>query len=454
MDASFLYIENEFNHMSIAMLSIFEGPPPGEAAIEKMVASSLDRMPRLRQRLRFVPMDMGRPLWCDDPHFSLRYHLRHSALPQPGSDEQLQALMGRVMSQQLDRDRPLWELWLVDGLIDGSWAMLLKIHHSVADGVAAAELMVELLDAKPRVRRRKPAPWTPEEQPTPAERARQAVKEQLGSPRRVLDTLQGAISKPKEAARQASEFFDGVLSMRRPTSLEVESSLNGPIGVQRSWRWVSCSLSDTKRIRSSHGCTVNDVVLAVITEGFRALLVSRGEPIEDHVVRTMVPVSVRQKDEHNVTNNRVSAIYVELPVGIGDPLERLANIHEQTRQLKAHHQAQAADMMMSLSVLSPAALMATGTRFVGSHDMNTFQTIATNVPGPREALYAAGCKLRTVYLYVPITSGVRMGVAIFSYEDELTFAVTGDYDSAPDTGVLCSGIKQGTEDLLALTPVE
>jgi WS/DGAT/MGAT family acyltransferase len=246
-----------------------------------------------------------------------------------------------------------------------------------------------------------------------------------------------------------ADFVDGVMSLRRSSSHEAESSLNGPIGVHRSWCWVDSHLSKIKKIRAEHGCTVNDVVLAAITAGFRALLQHRGELVQGHVVRTMVPVSVRREDEHTAADNRVSAMFAELPVGIDDPLERLAEISQQTQKMKSHHQALAGEVMISMGVLSPPSLLLQGTQLVSSREMHAFQTIATNVPGPREPLYAAGCRLRNVYLYVPITSGVRFGVAMFSYENKLTFAVTADFEHASDSKVLCSGIEKGIAELLA-----
>jgi diacylglycerol O-acyltransferase len=448
-DASFIYLENEYNHMSIAVVATFDGPVPEEGEIEKMISSRLDLVPRFRQRLRFVPMDLGRPVWCDDPHFSLRYHVRHSALPSPGADEQLQLVVGRLMSQQLDRTRPLWELWVMEGMADGRWAMLLKLHHCVADGVAATDLLGILLDDKPTARQRKPRPWIAEPQPSPSQLSASAIAEQFSSPREAFNVAQSAIRAPRKAVGKLGDFFDGINSFRRARQLEAESSLNGPLGPHRNWRWVSASLADIKKIRSAHGGTVNDVVLAVITRGFRELLLSRGEPVKNYVVRSLVPVSVRRESEHDLVNNRVSAMFTELPVGIEDPLQVLSTITTQMNELKGHHQASAAEALSSLSGLAPPALVAMGSRFFAGMEQHSVQTVTTNVPGPRHPLYAAGRKMRTAYVYVPIAGSVRIGVAMFSYEGQLTFAVTGDYDHAPDTHVLCEGIEAAMTDLLA-----
>jgi WS/DGAT/MGAT family acyltransferase len=317
-DASFLYVENELNHMAIAALGIFEGPAPGQDEIEGMVESKLDLVPRYRQRVRFVPFDLGRPIWWDDPHFHLRYHVRHTALPAPGSREQLRTLVGRVMSQQLDRTKPLWEMWVVEGLDDGSWAILLKLHHCMADGVAATDLLSVILDESATQEHPKPTRWRPRPEPSGISLVSSALFDQVSSPGEALHSLRTALEAPRRAARSLGEFADGLATFRRFTNRALESSLNGPIGAHRNWRWAQASLADVKKIRGAHACTVNDVVLAVITRGFRSLLLSRGEPVEDLVVRTLVPVSVRRDDEHGELNNRVSAMFAELPVGI-DP---------------------------------------------------------------------------------------------------------------------------------------
>jgi WS/DGAT/MGAT family acyltransferase len=450
-DASFLYLENELNHMAIAAVAIFEGPPPAQDEIESMVACKLELVPRYRQRLRSVPLDLGRPVWCDDPHFNLRYHVRHSALPAPGSPEQLQALVGRVMSQPLDHSKPLWELWVVEGLEDGGWVLLMKLHHSVADGVAATDLLSVLMDEAADEIHPEPAGWRPAREPTAPELLGDALLERLTSPREAVRTLQNALEAPGRAARKLAEFFDGVGTFRSLANGAVESSLNGPIGPHRSWRWVDSQLADIQKVRSCHGGTVNDVVLAVITRGFRALLKSRGEPVDGLSVRTLVPVSVRPADEHNVYNNRVSAMFAELPVGIDEPVQCLKAISQQMAKLKEHHQAVAGETLSSLSGLAAPVLLAMGTRLFASVDQHLVQTVTTNVPGPRRSLYAAGRRMRSAYLYVPLMGSVRIGIAIFSYAGQLTFAVTGDYDYAPDTQVLCRGIEQGLEELLAST---
>jgi WS/DGAT/MGAT family acyltransferase len=358
-------------------------------------------------------------------------------------------MVGRVMSQPLDRTKPLWELWVVEGLADGGWAILMKLHHCMADGVAATDLLSVLLDESASQEHPRPERWRPEPEPSLLSLVSDAVVERLTSPREVLHTARAAMEAPRRAARKLEEFADGVATYRSFTNRALESSLNGPIGPHRSWRWARAGFADVKKIQSALGGTVNDVVLAVITRGFRALLLSRGEPVEDLVVRTLVPVSIRRDDERGELNNRVSAMFAELPVGIEDPVVCLAEIREQMNELKEHHQSAAGETLSALSGLTPPVLMALGSRLFSGLEQHAVQTVTTNVPGPRQTLYAAGRAMRSAYLYVPLAGSVRMGVAIFSYAGLLTFAVTGDYDGAPDTDVLCQGIESGVAELLA-----
>ena len=450
-DASFIYMENEFSHMSIAVLGLFDKPVPAEGEIEGFIESKLDLVPRFRQRLRTIPLALGHPVWCDDPHFNLRYHVRHTGLPAPGTAEQMQTLVGRVMSHQLDRSRPLWELWVIEGLQDDRWAVLLKLHHCVADGVAAIELLDILLDKTAKQRRRKPADWTPEPEPAGYRLAGRAIARNMSAPWLGLRAIGAAARNPRATGSKAKDIVEGLVSFARVPSHPLEESLNGPLGPHRSWRWASASLADVRDVRAAHGGTVNDVVLAAITHGFRELLLSRDEPVDDYAVRSLVPVSVRHDDEQDMLNNRVSAMFVELPVGIENPLDCLADIRLQMDENKRHHQAQAGEALYELSALLPPALLALGTRVSLGIENHALQTVTTNVPGPRHLLYLAGRQMRDAYLYVPLVGFTRIGVAIFSYDGRLTLAVTSDYDYAPDTQVLCDGIEAGFAKLHALS---
>jgi WS/DGAT/MGAT family acyltransferase len=347
LDASFLHVENDVNHMHIASVAIFEGPAPPYQEIVDMVASKLHLVPRYRQLVRFVPLDLERPVWVDNPHFNLQYHIRHTALPAPGSEEQLRNLVGRVMAQQLDRAKPLWEMWVVDGLEDARWAVLSKTHHCMVDGVSATDLLTVVMDASPEPARAAPLPWEPEEVPTDAGLLAAALRERLFSPAEMVRSVRSVLRGPRRLVGQLREFATSASSLRGLTTPS-DVGLNGPIGPHRRWNWARTSLEDVKRVRRAFGGTVNDVVLTAITKGFRELLLARGQELEERIVRSLVPVSVRRQDERGGYNNRVSAMFAELPVGIEDPLKRLESIaRESAQRSDRHHQragAAAADV--------------------------------------------------------------------------------------------------------------
>src|SRR4051794_38336377 len=322
-DASFLHIEDAVSHMHIGSVGIMEGPTPTRDEARDAVEGKLPLIPRYRQKVRFVPLDLGRPVWVDDEHFVLDYHLRRTALPAPGGDDELRDLVGRLMSQRLDRSRPLWELWMVDGLSEGRWAIVSKIHHCMVDGVSGTDLMGVLLDKE-----RDPAPvapisWRPRPEPNPAQLVADAVAGRMASPYEGLRTVRAAVRRPSRMAVEMATVARGMQSFQRLARRNSVTSLNGPIGPHRRWVWARGALSDVKAIRQATAGTVNDVVLAVIARGFRDLLVHRGEPTDGRVVRTLVPVSVRAQSERGTYNNKVSAMFAELPVGVEDPLERL-----------------------------------------------------------------------------------------------------------------------------------
>ena len=448
LDASFLHMENDVNHMHIASVGIFEGPAPDRDELVGMVAAKLPLVPRYRQKVRFVPFQLGRPVWVDDPHFNIDYHVRATALAKPGGDEQLRTLVGRVMSQPLDRSKPLWEMWMADGLEGGQWALLSKTHHSMVDGVSGTDLLTVVLDREPEPPRQPSPEFHAGQEPGAARLLADAVAERLVSPYEQVRAL-------RAATRQVRELGRGVRSMIgvvRPTPL---STLNGPIGPHRRWAWARSTLDQIKVIRKGVGGTVNDVVLTAITRGFRDLLVSRGED-PGRVVRTLVPVSVRTPGQagpatgDGTFNNKVSGMIAELPVGIGDPKARLDAIRAQMADLKESKQAVAGEVLTSLSGFAPPVLLTLGTRLFSRLPQRNVNTVTTNVPGPQFPLYAAGRRMLEAFPYVPLAGSVRIGVAIFSYNGLVNFGVTGDYDSSPDVDVLCRGIEEGMAELQKL----
>ena len=445
-DTSFLHLEDAVSHMHIGAIAILEGPPPQYKALAERVRANMPSVPRYRQKLHFVPFDLGRPVWVDDPHFNLGYHLRRTALPGPGGDEQLRLLIGRLMSHQLDRHKPLWEMWMIEGLSERRWVLLTKLHHAMVDGVSGAELLSAILDDERDPKPRAALPFVPERQPTAAELTVAAVTDRA---RNVYGGLQSVLAEPRESAARAAGVVRGLLTMSgvlRPTQT---SSLNGPIGPNRRWDWARSRLSEVKFIRAELGGTVNDVVLTAIAGGFRELLASRGESTK-RIVRSLVPVSVRAPGENGESGNRVSAVFVDLPVWSSDPLERLESVRHQMEELKRSEAAVAGDILVGLSGFAPPMLLALGMRAATRAPQRNINTATTNVPGPQRPLYAAGRRMLECFPYVPLAGQMRVTLAVFSYDGALNFGVTGDLDSAPDVAVLCRGIERSIAELVAI----
>jgi diacylglycerol O-acyltransferase / wax synthase len=443
-DAMFLHVENDVTPMHIGGVSIFEGPPPPFEDLRSMVEGKLHLTPRYRQKVRFVPLGMGEPVWVDDPHFNIDYHLRHSAVPSPGTEDQLRATAARVFSQHLDRSKPLWEIWMVEGIEGDRWALLSKVHHCMVDGVAATDMM-SLMFGEAAAQSNGDG-WHADPEPSSLELIAYSARHRVRDP---AAQVRFAMRAPSEVLRAAAGGAKALLAAA-PALRPSTSSLTGPIGPHRVWSWANVSLADVKKARSALGGTVNDVVLTLITNGYRALLEHRGESITaDRVVRTMVPVSVRAPGEKGEYNNRVSAVFARLPVGIDDPAGRLADIRSQMDGIKSSKQAVAGDALAQLSGFAPPILLALGSRVATRSARLNMDTATTNVPGPQVALHTLDRKLLASYPYVPIVGTIRIVVAIFSYDGELYFGVTGDRDHAPDVDVLTEGIEADVGALLA-----
>ena len=452
LDASFLHIEDHVSHMHIASVAVFEGPPPAFADVQAMIDAKLDLVPRYRQKVRTVPLELGRPVWVDDPHFNLEYHLRHTALPAPGGETELRKLVGRVMAQQLDRTKPLWEIWVVEGVEGDRWAMLAKTHHALVDGVSGTDLLAVLMDLSPDAARPAPSTWRPRPEPSSLALALEATWNIVRSPYEQLRAARAQTRALRRLAGSVLELSSGFFSLgglARPTE---RSSLNGPLGPHRRYAWATTSVEEVKQVRASLGGTFNDVVLACITNGFRELLLARGEHV-DRVVRTLVPVSVRPRDASGravgdgTLENRISAMFAELPVDIEDPVLRLAAISEQMKGLKDSHQALAGEAITSMGGFAPPMLLSLGMRLATRAGQRNVNTVTTNVPGPQFPLYAAGRRMVRAFPYVPLGAQMRLGIAIFSYDGEVTYGITGDYDTTADIDVLAAGIEEGMAQL-------
>ncbi|MBO2446390.1 wax ester/triacylglycerol synthase family O-acyltransferase [Actinomadura barringtoniae] len=469
LDASFYLLENENTPLHVASVVVFEGPAPSYGDLVRAIVAKLPLVPRYRQRVRSVPLHLGRPVWADDPHFQVLYHVRHTALPAPGNDEQLRNLAGRVLAQRLDPDKPLWEIWLVEGLTDDRWAMIAKVHHCMVDGVAGMDLATVLFDLGPDYEPPgEPEEWEPAPEPSALELLADSAQRSVTQPvRQANDVVRGLSSLGTSLglgntwgvsvaetlgagrARGLRDFAMGLSRVAGRFTHPSAGSLNGPIGPHRRWCWQQLSLDDAKTIRKALGGTINDVVLAAVTAGYRDLLNARDELTHDTCVRSAVPVSVRSTDEQGELNNRVAAVFVNLPVGVDDPLERLRRIREQTDDVKGSNQATGTKALTRLTDTAVApALLSLAARLPVRLRQDLVQTVTTNVPGPGFPLYMMGRRVLELHPYVPLTGGIRVATAIISYCGALHFGITGDFDGMPDLDLLAKGIQAGFDELL------
>jgi WS/DGAT/MGAT family acyltransferase len=455
LDAAFVDAEDQDRNASfaIASIAIFEGPAPSYEEFLAAIAQRLPLVPPYRRKLRKVPLGLGPPVWVDDPNFDLRYHVRHTALPAPGGDQQLRRLMARVMTQRLDRDYPLWEYWLVEGLGQGRWALISKVHHAMVDGISGTDLYRVIFDASPEP---PPLPAADDKrappEPSGLELVARAALNAALVPVHGGGTIQRLLANPEAALRKAGDTVRGLSRYARALPPAPGSSLSGPIGRQRRYTWARASLGDVKTIKNELGGTVNDVFLAVITNGFRALLLDRGEEPTPSMVPSLIPVAVRTAGDESPYGNRVSALVASLPVDIADPVQRLAAITHEMATLKASSQSEAGDAFVSLRRYTPFALASMFVRLAFSIPQREIVTITTNVPGPQQPLYGLGRRLVEIIPYVPIATTLRTGVSIFTYNGQVTFGITGDYATTPDLDVLASGIEDGIAELLAAIP--
>ena len=445
LDEMFLHLEGPDTHMHVGGIAIFEGPPPDYEEVLDMVDLRLQKVPRFRQKLATVPLGLGRPIWVDDTHFNLEYHVRHTGLPSPGDRVRLNRLAARIMSQQLDRSKPLWEMWYVEGLAGGRSALISKTHHCLIDGVSGADLMSVMMDLGPEPEMVEKETWRPDPEPTPDALMVEALKERLTSPAEAIRTLQSAASDPAklpnrlmEAAKALGSFVGG--SFSAPTS-----SLNQPIGPHRRFETVLADLDEFKEIKNKFGGTVNDVVLTVVSGGLRRLLKARGENVDIMELRAMVPVSVRTDEGKGSLGNQVASLWAALPIHEPDPVERMRIVHEEMKDLKGSGQAVGAQVLTSLGEWAPPTIVAQASRLVSRQ--RAFNLVITNVPGPQLPLYSLGKEMLEVYPVVPLTNNTTIGVALFSYNGTIGFGLLGDYDTAPDLGVLAEGIEKSIAEL-------
>ncbi len=446
LDELFLHLEGPNTHMHVGGAAIFEGPPPDYEEILDMVRTRLHLVPRFRQKLAFVPFGVGRPLWVDDTHFNLEYHVRHTALPSPGDDVQFRRLVARVMSQQLDRTKPLWEIWFAEGLSGDRFGLISKTHHCLVDGVSGADIMSVLLDVGPEPQKVEAQPFKADPEPTGDELLIDALRERLTSPAEIVRSIQSTVLDPAklpnrlvQSAKAIGAFVGGTLDFAPP------SSINQPIGPHRRFESVLVDLNEVKRVKNALGGTVNDVVLAIVAGGLSLLLKGRGERLDDLELRAMVPVSVRAEAERGALGNRVASMWVPLPVYEADPEKRLEIVHEVMKDLKSSGQAVGAQLLTSLGEYAPPTILAQASRLVSRQ--RAYNLVVTNVPGPQIPLYSMGRQMTEVYPVVPLIDNTGIGIALLSYNGTIGFGLNADYDTVPDIGVLAEGIEKSLAEL-------
>jgi diacylglycerol O-acyltransferase len=450
IDAGFLAQEKPNTHMHIGGLALFEGDPPRLDAFLAHIESRLHLVPRYRQKLATPPLETGRPLWIDDPNFHLAYHVRHTALPAPGDEEALLRMCGRVFAQRLDRSKPLWELWLVEGLQDGGFALVSKTHHAVVDGVSGVDLSTVLFDLSPEGPGGNGAePWVAQPEPTSAELAARGVQGAVKAVAEVATGALGAVSRPGDALERAREVAAGIgevawTALNHPP----DTPFNVPPGPHRRIKIVRAGLDEFKLVKHAFGTTVNDVVLAVVTGALSYFLQSRGRRTEGLELKAAIPVSVRSEEQRGALGNHLTQVMAPLPVFLDDPIARLRYVKDAMDGLKESRRLLAASAIASLQGFAPPTLHAQASRMNFSGRL--FNLLVTNVPGPQFPLYVLGRKLSEIFP-IPFLAGERaLAIAIISYDGKVGFGLLGDYDALPDLDVVAEGIEASLAQLVAL----
>jgi WS/DGAT/MGAT family acyltransferase len=407
-------------------------------------------VPRFRQKLAFPPAQAGRPLWIDDPRLNLEYHVRHSSLPAPGSDDQFAQLVGRIFSQRLDRAKPLWEMWLVQGLEGNRFALISKTHHSLVDGISGVDLATVLFDANPVPAGITPPvrPWEPKPEPGDLALVARAAEGIAKVPLRAARRLLGVAQHPRESASRALEAAEGIgevaWELMNPAP---KLPLNEPIGPHRRYRWVHSNLEDFKLIKDALGGTVNDVVLTVAAGALRRWLQSRGIKVQGLELRALVPVSLRTDEERGMLGNRLAVFRAPLPVYASDPVERLRIVREEMAKLKQSKQVMGAEAIVALNDFAPPTVLAQASRL--NFSTRLFNMIVTNIPGPQFPLYVLGRELQTVVPVAFLPEKHTLAVAIFSYNGNMSFGLLGDFDTMEDIDIVRDGIEASLAELKA-----
>jgi diacylglycerol O-acyltransferase / wax synthase len=462
LDSAFLHLENHSTaHMHVASVMIFDGQAPTADELVAQIQSRLHLVPRYRQRLAYVPLGQGRPVWVDDPHFNPHYHIRHTALPRPGDEAALKRLAGRLFSQRLDRSKPLWEMWLVDRMAGGRFALVAKTHHALVDGISGVDITTVLFDVEqnPAAPTKAPAPWSARPLPGSAKLLGEALLERTTAPAEIARGIRRIVRAPRHAAEQLK---DGLVSLGATTFAGINapappSPLNVEIGPHRRYTWVNADLKVFKAVKDELGGTLNDVVLTAVSLALGRWLRANGHPTEGLVLKAMVPVSVRSNSDREgrspgrsperaaALGNRVAAMWAPLPVGVEDPKEAYGQISEAMAELKRSGQAVGAQVLTNLAGFAPPTILSQAARLQARQ--RYFNLVVTNVPGPQFPLYLLGRELKALYPVVPLASRQALGIAVMSYNGWLGFGLLADYDALEDVDTIAGDLEHAVQQL-------
>ncbi len=461
LDASFLYAEHRTAAMHVGAVMTFAPPADGAFdadAFVELIGHRLALVPRYRQKVRDVPGHIGLPVWVDDADFELAFHVRRSALPAPGDDAVLRELVGRLLARRLDRSRPLWEVYLIEGLADGRFAVVTKTHHAMVDGLASMDIGAVLLDHTPQPRPTPPDDWQPAPEPTGMELVVAATLQALRRPQEVIDVAARGMSDVGQlvaaygrAVESITGSVTGSITGRRAATVRPVPPLNAATGEQRRYGMERTSLADHRAVRRVHGGTVNDVVLAVVAGALRLWMISRGEPLTaDVTVRALVPVSVRARArDAGGGGNSISAYFVDLPVAEPDPVRRLAQVRAVMDRHKKGGRALEVASIVSLVGLAPPIVHSLGARLASQFSSRLYNVLVTNVPGPPRPLYALGARMLDMFPVVPLGGGQAVAIGITSYDGGVHYGLTADRDALPDVDVLAAAMSAALAELLA-----
>jgi diacylglycerol O-acyltransferase len=444
LDSAFLHLEDHSDaHMHVASVMVFEGQAPSLQELVEHVVNRLHLVPRYRQRLSFVPLGQGRPIWTDDPHFNPYYHIRHTALPKPADDTALKRLAGRLFSQRLDRSKPLWEIWLVQNMSQGRFALIAKTHHALVDGISGVDITTVLFDTarEPAAPTAPPTPWSAKPLPGRAKLLGESLLERATVPAEMARGVRALVRAPRRALSQVKDAVEsvGATTLEGINAPAPPSPFNVHIGPHRRYTFIDADLAQFKAIKDSLGGTLNDVVLASVSLALGRFLRDEGHDVDGLVLKAMVPVSVRTRSQRGALGNQVAAMWAPLPVGIQSPAESLQRIAKSMEDLKNSGQAVGAQVLTNLAGFAPPTILSQAARLQPRQPF--FNLVVTNVPGPQFPLYLLGQRLQVLYPVVPLAQRQALGIAVMSYDGHLGFGLLGDYDALPGLEDIAHDLK-------------